>query len=45
MERLIATVLGIVVALVASAIVFIGANKLFDLAPRKWTAFSTAICG
>jgi alpha-glucoside transport system permease protein len=45
MERLIATVVGIVVALAASAIVFIGANKLFDLAPRKWTAFSTAIGG
>ena len=45
MDRLIGTVLGIVVALVASAIVFLGANKLFDLAPRKWTAFSTAIGG
>ena len=43
MDRVIATVIGIVVAVGASGIVFVGANKLFDLAPRRWTLFSSLI--
>ncbi len=43
MDRVIATVIGIVVAVGVSGIVFIGANKLFDLAPRRWTVFSSLI--
>jgi len=39
----IATVIGIVVAVGFSGIIFIGANKLFDLAPRRWSIFSTLI--
>jgi len=42
-DRVIATVIGIVVAVGASGIVFVGANKLFDLAPRRWTLFSSLI--
>ncbi|MCL1594268.1 MAG: sugar ABC transporter permease [Actinomycetia bacterium] len=45
MDRVIATVIGIVVAVGVSAIVFVGANKLFDLAPRRWSIFSTLIGG
>ncbi len=36
-------IIGIVLAIGASAALFIGANKLFDLASRRWTAFSTII--
>ena len=43
MDRLLATVVGIVVAIGVSGFVFVGANKLFDLAPRRWTLFSTLI--
>ncbi len=45
MDRVIATVIGIVVAVGVSGIVFVGANKLFDLAPRRWSIFSTLIGG
>ncbi len=45
MDRVIATIVGAAAAVIFSAIVFIGANKLFDLAPRKWTVFSTIVGG
>ncbi len=45
MDRLITTLIGIVGAIVGSGIIFIGANKLFDLAPRRWSVFSTLIGG
>ena len=45
MDRVIATIVGASAAVIISAIVFVGANKLFDLAPRKWTAFSALIGG
>ncbi|MEA3511544.1 MAG: sugar ABC transporter permease [Actinomycetota bacterium] len=45
MEKVIITVVGIVAAVSVSAIVFIGVNKVFDLAPRRWTLFSSLIGG
>jgi len=36
-------VVGVVGAIVISGIVFVGANKVFDLAPRRWSVFSTVI--
>ncbi len=45
MDRVIATVVGIIAAVGVSAIVFIGANKVFDLAPRRWSLFSSLIGG
>ncbi len=43
MERILTSVAAIVLALVGSAGLFVGANKLFDLAPRKWTWFTTGV--
>ncbi len=43
MDRVIATLVGVGVAVGGSALIFIGANKLFDLAPRGWRWFTTAI--
>jgi alpha-glucoside transport system permease protein len=45
MDRVIATIVGASAAVIISAIVFVGANKLFDLAPRKWSIFSALIGG
>jgi alpha-glucoside transport system permease protein len=45
MDRLLITIVGVVGAISVSAIVFVGANKLFDLAPRRWSIFSTLIGG
>ena len=45
MDRVIATIVGVAAAVIISAVVFIGANKLFDLAPRKWSIFSSLIGG
>jgi len=45
MDRVIATAVGIIAAVGVSAIVFIGANKVFDLAPRRWSLFSSLIGG
>ena len=45
MDRVIATIVGVAAAVIISAIVFVGANKLFDLAPRKWSIFSSLIGG
>ena len=45
MDRVIATIVGASAAVIISAVVFVGANKIFDLAPRKWSAFSAVIGG
>ncbi|MDX1447441.1 MAG: sugar ABC transporter permease [Acidimicrobiia bacterium] len=45
MDRLITTLIGVVVAIGGSAIIFIGANWLFDLAPRKWRWFTAGLGG
>ncbi len=45
MDRLITTLIGVVGAIVISGVVFVGANKVFDLAPRRWSVFSTLIGG
>ncbi len=45
MEKVIITIVGIVAAVGASAFVFIGVNKVFDLAPRRWSLFSSLIGG
>ena len=45
MDKVIVTIVGIVAAVGASAIIFIGVNKIFDLAPRRWTLFSSLIGG
>jgi alpha-glucoside transport system permease protein len=44
-SRITTTVLGVIVAVGISAIVFIGANRLFDLALRRWSIFSALIGG
>ncbi|NND84474.1 MAG: sugar ABC transporter permease [Acidimicrobiia bacterium] len=40
MEKVLSTLLGVVIAIVASGVLFIGANKWFDLARRNWSWFS-----
>ncbi len=45
MDRLLVTIVGVIAAISISAIVFVGANKLFDLAPRRWSIFSTLMGG
>ena len=45
MDRVLITIAGVVAALLISGIVFVGANRLFDLAPRRWSIFSTLIGG
>ncbi len=45
MDRVIATIVGSAAAVIISAIVFVGANRIFDLAPRKWSAFSAVMGG
>jgi alpha-glucoside transport system permease protein len=42
-EKLLTTFLGVVGSVGISAILFIGANKIFDLAPRHWKWFSALI--
>jgi alpha-glucoside transport system permease protein len=44
MEKLIDTAWGVAVAIGASALIFVGVNKWFDLARRYWTVFA-AISG
>ncbi|MEN8114603.1 MAG: sugar ABC transporter permease [Actinomycetota bacterium] len=44
-SRITTTVLGIVGAVGISALVFIGANKVFDLAPNRWSIFSSLAGG
>ena len=45
MERIIATLISIVAAVGGSAVLFIGANKLFNLARSNYPIFSTLIGG
>ena len=42
-EKLDTTARGVVVSIVASAVIFIAANKLFDLAPDRWSVFTTLV--
>ncbi|NND02716.1 MAG: sugar ABC transporter permease [Acidimicrobiia bacterium] len=45
MDRVISTIVGVLVAVIGSGIVFIGANKLFDVAPRRWSWFTALLGG
>jgi alpha-glucoside transport system permease protein len=45
MDRVVATILGIVLAIGLSAIVFIGFNKLFDQAERRFAFFNALVGG
>ncbi len=45
MDRVITTLIGVAVAIGGSALIFIGANKLFDVAPRRWQWFTGALGG
>ncbi len=45
MDRVIAVVIGVVLALGLSAIVFIGINKLFDLSEKRFAIFNAVIGG
>ncbi len=45
MDKVITTIVGVVVAVGVSGLLFVGANKLFDLAPRRWTIFGSLIGG
>ena len=42
-EKLETTARGVVVSILASAVIFIAANKLFDLAPGRWSVFTTVV--
>ena len=42
-EKLETTARGVVVSILASALLFLGANKLFDLAQRRWTVYTTVL--
>ena len=44
-EKLENTARGVVVSIVASGLIFIAANKLFDLAPDRWSTFTTLVGG
>ena len=44
-EKLETTARGVVVSILASALIFIAANKLFDLPPSRWSVFTTLIGG
>ena len=43
MDRVVSTLIGVIVAVGVSAIIFIGINKLFDVAPRRWQWFTTLL--
>ena len=45
MDRVITTLIGVAVAVGVSALIFIGANRLFDVAPRRWRWFTAATGG
>ncbi|NQV07980.1 hypothetical protein HQ535_15690 [bacterium] len=45
MDKLLSTVIGVVIAIGVSALLFIGANMLFDQAPRRWKAFNAIVGG
>ncbi|MCY3538775.1 MAG: sugar ABC transporter permease [bacterium] len=44
-DKLETTAQGVVVSIVASALIFIVANRLFDLAPDRWAVFTTLVGG
>ena len=44
-EKLETTARGVVVSILASAVIFIAANRLFDLAPDRWSVFTTVVGG
>ena len=44
-EKLETTARGVVVSIAASALIFIAANKLFDLTPDRWSVFTTLMGG
>lgn len=44
-EKLESTARGIVVSILLSGLLFIGANKLFDLAPTRWALFRALVGG
>ena len=44
-EKLESTARGIVVSILLSGLLFIGANKLFDLAPTRWAIFRALVGG
>jgi alpha-glucoside transport system permease protein len=43
MDRVITMLIGVTASIGLSAIIFIGANRLFDVAPRRWAWFTTAL--
>jgi len=45
MDRVISTIVGVAVAVIGSGVIFIGANKLFDVAPRRWSWFTALVGG
>ena len=44
-DKLETTATGVVVSIIASGLIFIAANKLFDLAPERWAVFTTLVGG
>ncbi|WP_420611440.1 hypothetical protein [Candidatus Spongiisocius sp.] len=42
-DKLETTAAGVVVSILASGLIFIAANKLFDLAPERWAVFTTLV--
>ena len=42
-DKLETTAQGVVVSIVASGLIFVAANKLFDLAPDRWAIFTTLV--
>jgi len=42
-DKLETTATGVVVSILASGLIFIAANKLFDLAPERWAVFTTLV--
>ncbi|MFQ5554539.1 MAG: carbohydrate ABC transporter permease [Acidimicrobiia bacterium] len=45
MDKLITTAIGVVAAIGLSGLLFIGSNKVFDVAPSRWPAFTTLLGG
>ncbi len=42
-DKLQTTAQGVVVSIVVSGLAFVAANKLFDLAPHRWSVFTTVV--
>ena len=45
MDKVISTIIGVIIAVGVSGVLFVGVNKLFDLAPRRWTMFGSLVGG